>query len=394
MLLRYSLRTPLFLALFLGFNAKASDTNVDFGIHHQYQGSRPLGMGDAFVAVANDYNALLYNPAGLARREDGEMNLFMDVEAASNFQTFNSDASAASGTTGTDTQKQQAMFDLLQKEYGKAIGVRSTLFAGFLVEPKWGVAIIPADVTIEGTFHQGVGPTLNATVFADTTVAAGYGDDLRGWVPGRLSWGVTGKVINRGYFSKSMNFVELAANSTLVQTSDLHEGLGVDGDVGFLYTPYIPREGFFSLFELARPTFGLVVRNVAQSTFSNSVHWINKSDTTPPQQLYRVVDIGSKWEYPSFWIFGGRGVLDIRDIGHPEFNLHKGLHAGFEFDWAVANWWKGAYRVGYSEGYLTAGVSAMFALFNLDVLTYSEDLGTYSTPVENRMYAIRLNINW
>jgi hypothetical protein len=35
-------------------------------------------MGDAFVAVANDYNALFYNPAGLARLESGEVNLSMD----------------------------------------------------------------------------------------------------------------------------------------------------------------------------------------------------------------------------------------------------------------------------------------------------------------------------
>ena len=30
-------------------------------------GIRPLGMGNAFVAVADDRNALHYNPAGLAR---------------------------------------------------------------------------------------------------------------------------------------------------------------------------------------------------------------------------------------------------------------------------------------------------------------------------------------
>ncbi|MBX9836986.1 MAG: hypothetical protein K2X69_01600 [Silvanigrellaceae bacterium] len=30
-----------------------------------YLGARPLGMGDAFVAVADDENAIFHNPAGI-----------------------------------------------------------------------------------------------------------------------------------------------------------------------------------------------------------------------------------------------------------------------------------------------------------------------------------------
>ena len=33
---------------------------------HIYRGIRPLGMGGAFVAVSDDQNALLYNPAGFS----------------------------------------------------------------------------------------------------------------------------------------------------------------------------------------------------------------------------------------------------------------------------------------------------------------------------------------
>jgi hypothetical protein len=63
--------------------------------------------------------------------------------------------------------------------------------------------------------------------------------------------------------------------------------------------------------------------------------------------------------------FGGRGVLDIRDVGHPFFTMKKGLHLGFEFDWSMASWWRGNYRVGLNQGYWTAGASAMFTVFNL-----------------------------
>jgi hypothetical protein len=106
------------------------------------------------------------------------------------------------------------------------------------------------------------------------------------------------------------------------------------------------------------------------------------------------LDIGTRWEYPAIWIFGGRGTLDIRDIGHPLFNWRKGLHVGFEFDWTVTNWWKGHYNVGLNEGYWTAGLGAEFAWFNLDLVSYAEDVGPYNSPQEARMYMARLNLDF
>ncbi|MBX2987481.1 MAG: hypothetical protein KF802_06260 [Bdellovibrionaceae bacterium] len=383
-----------FLTISLSPWVKAQDAGVSYRIHHQYVGTRPLGMGDAFVAVANDYNALLYNPAGLARREDGEMNLLIDVGISKSLPDLTKEISEAQDTQGSESDKQQAMFDLLQKQYGKTIGLRLTPFSGFLVRPNWGIAVIPADVTLEGSIHQGVGPSLNTTVYADTTVALGYGDDYKGFSNGRLSWGVTGKFINRGYFSKSINFIELASDSKLIQESDMREGFGVDADLGLLYTPNLPDAGFLSLLRLTRPSFGLVVRNVAETKFTTSSKLLNKEKTEPPEKLHRVVDVGTRWEYPSMWLFGGRGVMDFRDLMHPSISLRKSLHLGLEFDWTVASWWKGSYRVGLNQGYLTAGISALLGVFNLDAVTYGEDVGTYSTPAENRMYAIRMNINW
>lgn len=379
------------------FAARAEDTGVSFGIHHQYEAPRPLGMGDAFVAVANDYNALFYNPAGLARREDGELNLAIDAGLSPSAQKIYGSIKDAQNSDGNDSAKQQAMFDTVQAQYGKSFGVRTMPLSGVLVKPRWGVAFIPADVTVNGTFHQDVGPSVNTTAYVDTTLAVGYGDDIKYFSNGRLSWGVTGKFINRGYFSKSVNYLELVADSNLVSNSDLREGYGIDGDLGFLYTPNIPDSGLFSAFSLARPTFGLVVRNLAQANFGKSLHLLNKDRdqlTDPPEKLYRVIDVGSRWEYPSAWIFSGRGVMDFRDLMHPNVSLRKSLHLGFEFDWTVRNWWRGAYRVGLNEGFFTAGLSAKFACFNLDLVTYGEDIGTYSTPKENRLYSTRLNLNW
>lgn len=369
----------------------ASD-GVSYSIHHQYIAPRALGMGDAFVAVANDYNAIMYNPAGLARRDDGEINLGLDGGLTSSFMDFANDLTKAQNTTGTDNQKQQAVLDVITKTYGKTFGVRGGL-SGLWARPNWGLAVIPVDMTTELVPHQQVGPSVNTTFYLDSTIAYAYAKDVHWFSNARTSFGVTGKFVNRGYVSKAVNFMEIAVDPNLVKQADLREGYTFDVDLGLLYTPELPSDGILSALRLARPTFGLVVRNAAETGFGQSLKLINSVQTDAPEKLYRVIDIGTKWEYPSMWIFSGRGVLDIRDILHPAFNYRKGLHLGFEFDWRMASWWKGNYRIGLNQGYLTAGLSALFSYFNLDLVTYGEDAGTYNSPQENRIYMLKMNLN-
>lgn len=372
----------------------ADDTGVSFRIHHHYQAPRALSMGDAFIAVANDYSAIFYNPAGLARRTDGEINMSLDVGATPKFATFSKEIEDAQNTTGSDSDKQQAIMNVINANAGSTFGLRVMGPSGIWVRPNWGIAVLPADVSVQMDLHNQVGPAINTTVYADTTLAYAYARDFD-WIPdSRFSMGITGKFVNRGYFSKAITALEAATNPNLVQKEDLLEGYTVDADIGALWTPNLPSEGILSWLSLAKPTFGAVVRNVGEVGFGQSLKLINKEKTAAPEKLYRVLDVGSRWEYPSLWIFSGRGTLDIRDIGHPLFSLRKGLHAGLEFDWTMFSWWKGHYNVGINEGYFTAGLGAQFALFNLDLVTYGEDVGPQGSPQENRNYMARLNINF
>lgn len=385
------------ILILTGLSVQASDDGVSFTIHHQYQSARAMGMGDAFVAVANDYGALFYNPAGLARRQDGEINLSLDVAGSSSFQKFSKDLSDAQKSGTTDADKQTAILNVLDQAYGKTFSLRTAPLAGVWVRPGWGFGLIPADLSVELNVHKQVGPAVSARVYGDTTMAYGYAKDLPWFNNARFSLGVTGKFVNRVYASKALSVTELAVDTNVLKKEDLREGYTADADIGALYTPELPNEGLWSVVRLARPTFGAVVRNVGQLGFGHSFHVVNKDKTNAlgaPEPLYRVLDVGSKWEYPSLWIFGGRGVLDVRDIGHPDFSWKKGLHVGFEFDWTVANWWKGQYRVGLSEGYYTAGLSALLGVFNVDVATYADNVGTYNNPRESRMYMVRLNMNF
>lgn len=376
-------------------NSTFAAESISTTIHHSYQAPRALGMGDAFVAVANDYTAMFYNPAGLARRDDGQLNLSMSFAGTPGAKDFYDEYKTIEESNKTENQKQTDYLDLIQRHYGDVYSMRVTPLEGVWVRPKWGVAFIPMDVSVEIQNHQLVGPSMATTVYADTTLALSYADDLHWFDYGRFSMGITGKFINRGFFSKNLTAIDLAASDQIVKKEDLLEGYTIDADIGMLWTPEIPDSGFFSFFQWARPTFGAVVRNVAETGFGQSLKLVNKeAQSGTPEKNYRVLDVGSRWEYPRGWIFGGRGVLDIRDIGHPDFNWRKGVHAGLEFDWSVFTWWKGQYRVGVSQGWLTAGLSAQLGIFNLDLVTYADDVGTKNTPVESRVYATRLNLDF
>ncbi|KHD89247.1 MAG: hypothetical protein OM95_05405 [Bdellovibrio sp. ArHS] len=369
--------------------------SISTTIHHHYQAPRALGMGDAFVAVANDYSAIFYNPAGLARRDDGQVNLSLSAAGTPGAMDFYDEYSQIESSNQSETDKQTAYLQLIQKHYGDVYSLRLAPLEGVWVRPNWGMALIPMDVSVEMAMHQQVGPTLNATVYADTTLGLAYADDLHWFDFGRFSWGVTGKFVNRGFFSKPISATDLAASSEIVAKEDLLEGYTVDADLGVLWTPELPDSGLWSLLRLAHPTFGAVVRNVAETGFGQSMQLVNKEKQNgTPEKLYRVFDLGSRWEYPSMWIFGGRGVLDVRDLGHPDFTWRKGIHLGFEFDWTVTSWWKGQYRVGMSQGFWTAGLSAELGIFNLDVVSYADDVGTRNTPIESRVYATRLNLDF
>lgn len=351
-------------------------------------------MGEAFIAVSNDYSSILYNPAGLARLQEGQINLSLDFAASSSFSDFMKEAKDVGDTQGTDQDKFNAAANFLQSKYGKQYSLRTGLLEGFYARPHWGIAVIPLDFTLDMTIHNQVAPAIDVRSYIDTTVAYGFGQDIKG-IPGRLSWGATGKFINRGFVAKQFNALDFVKDGDKVlRKEDARDGYTMDFDLGVLYTPYIPSEGFGAGLRYAKPTFGMVVRNVLDYGFGNSFKLINKdAPVQAPERLYRVFDFGSKFELPTMWIFSGRAAVDVRDVGHPSFNIRKGFHAGLELDWTMTSWWKGQYRFGINQGYPTFGLSALFTVFRLDFATYGEDVGTYDNPRENRMYMVKLNID-
>lgn len=378
-----SVLAALIQMLPIGASAQSYEVK-DFTIHNQYVSPRALGMGNAFTALADDYSALFYNPAGLARLEEGQINMGLAAGFDSKLPGFIGEIGEKSKSNDVSE-----MVQLLENNLGSHYSARVPALSAFWVRPKWGLAVIPVDLSMEFAIRQRGLYSLDLVATQDTTIAYGRGWDVKWFDKGRMSLGVTGKAIYRGYFNRSIPAADLIFDQNFFKAEDAAEGFTFDVDFGMLYT-FDVGNGWW---KNAKPSVGLVVRNVADYGFKTNFHLIDKNSKEPPR-IGRAVDFGTAFELPDLWIWKTRVMADLRNIGHENFTISKGTHIGAEFLWKIRSWWQGGWRAGLNQGYFTAGFTGKLGIFNLDVVTFAQETGPSSSPKASRLYMAKASLDW
>jgi hypothetical protein len=377
-------------AFFFSSLCWAQSERVTSSIHHQTLSARAMGMGGAIMATADDFNTLAFNPAGLAFLETWQMRGTIALAADNDVKTLFEDIDNAQSESG-DANQEEAIIAAIEKQFGKQPHLRVTPLFGAWVWKGMGFSWTPADLSTDIAIDQQIGPSLTVSSTADSTFRFGYAREVKAG-KSRLAWGVTAKAIYRAFYQDSFAAAQLLDEAPIFEEDDVDEGFTVDADIGLIWAPHIPSQGFFSFFEYAVPTFGLVVRNAADYGFTSNFNLLTENSGEPPK-LGRVVDVGSEYALPKLWVFHPRFVFDVRDIGDDNWTFLKGYHAGFELEWVVGNWLKGAYRIGLNQGYWTAGISAKAAVFQLDLATWGEEVGASGNRKESRRYMLTLNMD-
>lgn len=364
---------------------------IDFKIHEDYISPRIMGMGGAFAAVADDHSALFYNPAGLARMQNGRFNLFLLNGTLGGDDIFG--LANKIETASQQPTPEAAISQTLSTLYGTNYYQRFSALGGFWTRPNWGVAFIPLDISLDAYIRKQMSPEISVIARETSTFVYGWGKDFSWFGPHHFSLGVSAKALYRLHFAESLQGVDLASNTNLIRPSDMAEGLAADIDVGTLFTPSLPPEGFLSWFRYAKPTFALVIRNLLDYGYLTNLHLVGPESSKPPQ-LERRIDIGTAWQYPDLWIFKTKGVMDFRNIGHSNYTFLKGFHLGAELEWEVGSWLKGSWALGLNQGYLTAGFGGHFAWFHLDLSTWGEEVGTSNARQENRNFTLKMSLDF
>lgn len=243
-MIRFSLRNhqkglhmkkQFFFSLVLSISTSAmAAESLNTKVHNQYQSLRAMGMGNAFTTVADDYSALLYNPAVLARKKRGEIQFTLaGAGVSSSTMTIMTDISDAEKNAVGDTAKATAISGVLDQYYGKPLGARVQAAELFWVRPNWGIALIPLDLTLDMTVNRQLGPSLDLNIKKDTTLAYGYGKQ----VTPTISAGVLAKFIHRDSVEQAVSALELATNSNVLSSDRFKEGTNIDAEIGFIWTP-------------------------------------------------------------------------------------------------------------------------------------------------------------
>ena len=371
--------------------------NVDFSIHESYISTRAKGMGGAFAAVADDYNSMFYNPAALARVKEGNLHMFLRGAIDSKYPDFLKDLDTASNAV----DEEQAIADLLTENYGNNYYSRIPTIGAMWVRPNWGIAILPADLTIDLGIHQQIGPAISVNAYLDTTLAYSYARNVKWGQKGELSVGATAKLINRVQASESVGIAQLASDQEIFDQDSANEGLFGDVDLGFLYTPKINDKSFFSFLKYSKPSFAFVTRNMLDMDPVSNLGLIAE-DSNDAYKMQRRIDLGSKWKLPDFWVFDPKFAWDIRNILHENWTFQKGNHVGFELGWKMYSWWRGYWSVGLHQwafdfGDLenwTFGFGAELGWFQIDLATWQEDVGTDSIDIRGRRYMVELSLDF
>jgi hypothetical protein len=372
--------------VFLATSAYAGET-LNYGIHQQYIAPRAMGMGNTFSGI-DDYNVMFYNPAGLAYLDKGKMNIGIGGGVSKDFIDFGKDISDVSSSDASDSDKIDQISDLLQSKYGETYSARLPRINFIYARPRWAIALVPVDLSITLMPHQLTGPALDVTAYQDTTLAFAYGKATKNK---KFAWGFLTKAIYRANMERSLLAIDLAGDSDVIRDEDFKEGMTVDADVGVMWSPFINKKR--GVFNKVKPTFSAVVRNIADYGFTSNFNLYNDK-SSEPEKLHRRIDVGSKWELPSFSVFNPRVMVDVRDILHDYWSLEKGLHVGAELKYKVGRGLYGSLLGGMNQMYWTAGLGIQSYFFKVELTSYAEEFGTSHAKKSDRVYLAQINFNF
>lgn len=332
-----------------------------------YDGIRPLGMGNAFTAVADDENAVFYNPAGLSLMSGFQLGVINpQIEIAEDSIDFADDAG------DVDFDETSEVADLLRQYTGKPQHVRVGLFPhlGFNIKNTGVLIGALGRGTVDVEINNPVWPRSRVRLIGDYGPVAGAGFQLPA-VKG-LHLGMAVKYIGRESLDEVYTPAEIAADDFDDQLDDDQKsGSGASADFGVIYKlPY---------FKTVDTRVGFSALNIPEMDMGDAVDVKSQYD----------VGLAVKKSFGFCEVTGAFDIHDITDNAIEDSELSKRIHMGAEVEIPYL-----AVRAGLNDGYLAAGATVDFKVLRLDLATYAAEKGAYAGQKDERRYLAQFTLGW
>lgn len=373
---------------------------------------RPLGMGGAFTAIADDHNIFAYNPAGLVQRTGSQFTLleiagggakdtkdFIDF-VEDNEAIFNDwDNADADDITRVTNEIANNISKLDPRVYAAA-----NVFSYLSGPVFWGAhigfgvqGVIDSSVRLDpGVPAPTISFNVNNDIVVPFTLAKRWDAPL---LPGKLGVGATAKLMFR---NKTQQEQVSVLGMDDIGEPPVSQGDGWGGDLGLLYQP------------TDRTNIGVMVQDIGGTKLhfdaepaKNGFNGYPERDTVirprtnigmamTPKSLLWLLPTGDRWIFSADIkdIFpseaSGEHVLfqeGFSQILGDDFGEH--FYLGTEF-----RYWFLRLRGGAYQGYPTAGIGMDFPIIKLDFAYYGREIGTFAGDRRQDNYIASLALSF
>jgi hypothetical protein len=331
-----------------------------------YAGTRANAMGGAFVAIADDEQAIFMNPAGLA----GVKGFTFNYAAADIEVSTDTVMAGLQGVTAFNNLNANTLNMLMGKDI-----FAHTQFAPSLVMPNFGIAFL-SDQQFALLEQNIANPNLRLGYQMTNGIQAAWGgsilpkrmrtrSDLRVGIAAKMMWRLGG-YYNLGVMDL-LNLTQDPLNSLHALTGGYGRGYGVD--LGTQYIRYLGKN-----FSLAT---ALVMTDVGDTTFADPAAAAQKSDLTwgmAASYKLRRIKVNFAFDY--------KHLLQDTDF-------RSRTHTGLELQVPFVSLYGG-----FDQMNLTYGAACDLWIFRLTAASYAEELAAYAGQNTERRYALRIALKF
>jgi hypothetical protein len=332
-----------------------------------HRGVRPLGMGGAFTAVADDENALFYNPAGLSEISTLQLGVLNPmVEVSKNSIDMYNDAQ------DTDFDDTGEVTEFLRDYTGEHQHLRVSLFphVGFNMAGHGIMVAGLAQATADLDVRNPVWPEAHVDSVTDVGLLAGIGLNLP--LTGFRA-GASIKFISRKSLEEIYTATDIASDGFEDKVEDdINSGSGVSVDLGAIY-----RLPFIEVFDL---DMGLAIQNLPEMDMGDA----------KPLETQANFGLAAKKTFTRFVLVAALDYMDLSNSHDADEDMAKRIHMGAEVQLPKIL----SVRAGFNQGYYTAGATVDFRAVRFDVATYGEEVGAHAGQREDRRYIVQITIGW
>ena len=312
---------------------------------------RALGMGNAFISVVSDSDALFYNPAGLSRVKglnwlvaDPRIGL-SGVEAFRDFQELGDD---------------ESLEDTIRRIYGENVWLGAGGKSAITL-PYFGVAVynnLSAGIDVNNPVY----PNLDVAVINDF----GYKVGAAFPVLPNMNVGVALRRVKRtgAQVPLGPNFISnIDTDNLRSQVEDQGVGFGLDLGTNF---------------SIPLPMVEVVVSGVWRDVGDTQYRSGPGIRRPPHDRQEMALGLGALIDLP---LISVRPAMDFRYLNQPEMQFVQKINMGVEVALPIFE-----FRAGFHQGYYSLGFGSNLGIVRVDLATYGVELGAYPGQKEDRRY--------